>query len=117
MRSVISVKTDFLGTMPLFILRVADFGLANFLLGLLVFSYSKKCIYLNGYRYFFNDINIIKFDLKVKITLTEQLLVIIRLLRLTTCDIGLEGIVICCVPKLFMLLVFPDWLNTGFELY
>lgn len=47
-------------------------------------------------------------NLKVNTTLTEQLLVIIRLLRLTTCDIGLEGIVICCVPKLCMLLVFPD---------
>lgn len=103
--------------MPLFILRVADLGLANFLLGLLVFSYSKIFINLYDFHYFFNGMNTNIIDLKVKITLTEQLLVIIRLLRLTTCDIGLEGIVICCVPKLFMLLVFPDWLNTGFELY
>lgn len=101
--------------MLLFILRVADFGLANFLLGLFVFSYTT--IFKNDYYYFFNYINVTMIDsYKVKITLTEQLLVIIRLLRLTTCDIGLEGMVICCVPKLFMLLVFPDWLNTGFEL-
>lgn len=48
------------------------------------------------------------FNLQIKVTLTEQLLVMIRLLRLTTCDIGLEGMVICCVPKLLILLVFPD---------
>lgn len=36
--SVISVKIDFFGANPVFILRLADLGLENFLLGLLVFS-------------------------------------------------------------------------------